>query len=204
MTTRRRIKLCDVMEITTTAAPPQVDPVISLKDHLTTSVQRYFSDQNNLKKMIEYINNYPLRVLEWGVVNYSKESGAAYYIERANGSLREFRINSEYETRLSSLNKALFDIYCRGPRTTINYATGNPTSPTATLDTTLAQLSFFMWAIENKVLDYVVLNYETIRKHLESRERKPSATPRTKTELCKSYIDTIHMESTSDKLIIPL
>jgi hypothetical protein len=35
--------------------------------------------------------------------------------------------------------------------------------------TTIGQLNFFKWAIENKILDYIDENYETIENDMNSR-----------------------------------
>jgi hypothetical protein len=37
------------------------------------------------------------------------------------------------------------------------------------IETTIGQLNFFKWAIENRVIDYIDENYETIEKDMNSR-----------------------------------
>ena len=37
------------------------------------------------------------------------------------------------------------------------------------METTIGQLNFFKWAIENKVIDFIEGNYETIEKDMNTR-----------------------------------
>ena len=37
------------------------------------------------------------------------------------------------------------------------------------IQTTIGQLNFFKWALENKILDYIIENLETIEKDMNKR-----------------------------------
>ena len=94
-----------------------------------------------------------LRLIDWFVTNYAKHYGVVYDIKKANGSIQEIWVWLEYHSELSSEGKAHFDPFRRGKKQgkiiELEYETGK------TLETTLAQLNFFRWAIKNGVIDYV-------------------------------------------------
>jgi hypothetical protein len=96
-----------------------------------------------------------LRVIDWFVTNYSREHDVSY-VNAATG--RTFNVHKEYKTRLKSYTKRQFDPFCRRNRINFYYSEG------AVVLTTVGQLNFFKWAIENHVLEY-------IEKHLPEIEK---------------------------------
>ena len=60
-------------------------------------------------------------------------------------------------------SKKRFDPFCRWDRISIPYSNGN------FIETTIGQLNFFKWAIENKVIDYIEQNYNDIEKDMNNR-----------------------------------
>jgi hypothetical protein len=87
-------------------------------------------------------------------------------VQRKHGS-ETFDVNAKYHSLLNSgFKKEYADPFRRGPRVSLRSADG-----TKTLQTTVAQLNFFMWAIENKVLEYTLKHRDHIGKDL-SEHRK--------------------------------
>ena len=78
-----------------------------------------------------------------------------------NGS--RFKVYSDYKLHLRAYSKRRFDPFCRWER--IMMPTGEDTG----IQTTIGQLNFFKWAIENNVLEYIDNNYHTIEKDMNSR-----------------------------------
>jgi len=80
---------------------------------------------------------------------------------------------------LKAYSKKRFDPFCRWDRISIPYKDGT------FIETTIGQLNFFKWAIENKVVDYIENNYETIEKDMNCRnstsKRKESISENAKT-----------------------
>jgi phage antirepressor YoqD-like protein len=56
-----------------------------------------------------------------------------------------------------------FDPFCRWDRIIIPY------NNTSSIQTTIGQLNFFKWALENGVIDYIDNNYSSIEKDMNSR-----------------------------------
>ena len=68
----------------------------------------------------------------------------------------------DYKLKLKAYSKKRFDPFCRWDRISIPYK--NETH----IETTIGQLNFFKWAIENNVINYIEENYETIEKDMNS------------------------------------
>ena len=85
----------------------------------------------------------------------------------------------DYKLKLKAYSKKRFDPFCRWERISIPYKTGT------CIETTIGQLNFFKWAIENQVIDYIEENYDTIEKDMNNRnstsKRKETMLDNTKT-----------------------
>jgi hypothetical protein len=64
---------------------------------------------------------------------------------------------------LKAYSKKRFDPFCRWDRISIPY------KGETCIETTIGQLNFFKWALENKVIQYIEDNYETIEKDMNAR-----------------------------------
>jgi hypothetical protein len=103
----------------------------------------------------------------------------------------------DYKLKLKAYSKKRFDPFCRWDRITIPYKNGT------FIQTTIGQLNFFKWAIENKVIDYIDEHYDVIEKDMNNRnstsKRKEAITDNSKTrkkreELSISAIKSIKKE----------
>jgi hypothetical protein len=64
---------------------------------------------------------------------------------------------------LKAYSKKRFDPFCRWERISIPYKNGT------CIETTIGQLNFFKWALENGVINYIDENYDVIEKDMNSR-----------------------------------
>jgi hypothetical protein len=92
-----------------------------------------------------------LRIIDWFVTNYSKKHNIV--IERHG---KPFIVYLEYKSQLKAYSKKQFDPFCRRARIHFEYAQGT------NFETTIGQLNFFRWAIENNIIDYIMTHYEAI------------------------------------------
>ena len=76
-----------------------------------------------------------------------------------------FLVHDNYKCQLKEYNKKNFDPFCRWTRIRMYY------DKTKFFYTTVAQLNFFKWAIENYVLDYILDNLVMIEKAMNDYER---------------------------------
>jgi glutamate synthase domain-containing protein 2 len=76
---------------------------------------------------------------------------------------RRFKVYVDYKLKLKAYGKKNFDPFCRWERISIPYKDGKY------IETTIGQLNFFKWAIENKVIKYIETNYDAIESDMNSR-----------------------------------
>ena len=135
-------------------------------DLIMKQLLRFYSNSNNIETMLGIINGESktsLRIVDWFATNYSKQKYTVYDIVDKDGSKRRFKVYNDYKLRLKAYQKRRFDPFCRWDRITIPYKEGT------NIQTTIGQLNFFKWAIENDVLKYIEENYDTIEKDMNCR-----------------------------------
>ena len=89
---------------------------------------------------------------------------------------KRFKVYVDYKLKLKAYSKRRFDPFCRWERISIPYKEGT------SIETTIGQLNFFKWALENKVVDYIENNYENIEKDMNNR----NSTSKRKETACKT------------------
>ena len=129
---------------------------------LMNNLMEFYKDEPILTKMLKIItgeSKISLRIVDWFVTNYAKKYYTLYTIDDA----KRFKVYYDYKLKLKAYSKKRFDSFCRWERISIPYKDGT------FIETTIGQLNFFKWAIENKVINYIEENYETIEKDMNSR-----------------------------------
>tara|TARA_Y100000780_G_C13688711_1_gene418658 strand:- start:1575 stop:2138 length:564 start_codon:yes stop_codon:yes gene_type:complete len=132
---------------------------------LLNNLLLFFKKNNNLKKILPIINgesNLSIRVIDWFVTNFAKKYHTVYNCETINGTSKRFKVYIDYKLKLKAYSKQRFDPFCRWERINIPYEDYY-------IQTTIGQLNFFKWALENKILDYIENNIEIIEKDMNSR-----------------------------------
>jgi hypothetical protein len=122
----------------------------------------YNSDNNNLIKMLKIINGeskISLRIVDWFSTNFAKKFFTVYETELTP----RFRVYNDYKLKLKAYSKRRFDPFCRWDRIKVPFG-----DKEFSIETTLGQLNFFKWAIENKIIDYIENNYETIEHDMNT------------------------------------
>lgn len=84
--------------------------------------------------------------------------------DKVNNSTVQFFVYLRYRSQLTSYHKIKFDPFCRNDRIV-------KWGPNADITTTLAQLNFFKWAIENRVLDYIEEHLKEIELDMNTNIR---------------------------------
>ena len=130
----------------------------------------FYSANNhaNLRRVLPIINGVSplsLRLIDWFVTNYAKE-----YFTRYTHRGRRYAVWEEYRLRLRSYKKKRFDPFCRWERVDMPFEDGTY------IETTIGQLNFFKWALENRVLDHI----ESNRNHIEADMSRRNSTARNK------------------------
>jgi len=135
-------------------------------DLIMKQLLTFYKDSSRLERMLGIINGdsqISLRIVDWFATNYSKKYYTVYDLKGKDGISRRFKVYNDYKLKLKAYQKKRFDPFCRWERIVIPYK--NDTS----IQTTIGQLNFFKWAIENQILDYIENNFEAIEKDMNSR-----------------------------------
>jgi len=158
---------------------------------LFENLMEYFKENGHLQKMSNVINGnsrLSLRIIDWFVTNYSKKNDVIYKNSVSLSKYkRSFRVYNEYKLKLKAYGKMKFDPFCRWTRITIPYDNDHY------IETTIGQLNFFKWAIENEILEYIEENYDKIEADMNTRNS---------TSRRKKKSPTTVMESEEDMMVV--
>lgn len=143
-------------------------------------LERFYGDAANferVKSIIQGNSVISLRLIDWFVTNYSKK----YNISYMSGD-RHVVVYLAYKSHLKAYSKKMFDPFCRWKR--IQFME---------LNTTVGQLSFFEWAIQDEILDYLETHYDDIQKDMDecSTTLQAAEGRRKRHELSRSATKTV-------------
>lgn len=131
-------------------------------DLMMTNLMKFYNEDNNLETMLKIINGespISLRIIDWFATNYAKKFFTVYEV----GVNRRFKVYTDYKLKLKAYSKRRFDPFCRWDRITIPYVNGT------FIQTTIGQLNFFKWALENGVVAYIGGHYAAIEDDMNAR-----------------------------------
>lgn len=132
---------------------------------LLEGLTKFYNKDNNINKILSIINgqsDISLRLIDWFVTNFSKKYYTYYDITEL-GDKRRFKVYIDYKLKLKAYSKKRFDPFCRWDRITIPYGEGT------SIQTTIGQLNFFRWILENNVINYIKENLKDIETDMNNR-----------------------------------
>lgn len=132
---------------------------MSKSDLLLSSLSKFFDvpeHREQLRDILDHRKGISLRKLEWFVTNYSKNKHVTY--NAPNGKI--FTVHVAYKSSLDGYSKKLFDPFCRTSRIDFHGFT-----------TTVAQLNFIRWCITNGIIDYMLIQKDSLQTHSETQEK---------------------------------
>ena len=161
---------------------------LSVKQSLLfNKIKKFFNEKENIKELLDIIEGntkLSLRIIDWFVTNYSKKNFIVIHnkkkqIERFTAGkispktkkkleekYEEFNVHLNYKSQLKSFQKKQFDPFCRRERINFYY------DEKKFIVTTVGQLNFFKWAIENNILKYIRENMNNIEKDMNQNIKK--------------------------------
>ena len=149
---------------------------------LLNNLMDFYKDEKYLSRMLKIItgeSKISLRIVDWFATNYAKKNYTLYTFTDIHENTIRFNVYFDYKLKLKAYSKKRFDPFCRWDRISITYKNGT------CIETTIGQLNFFKWAIENKVIEYIEANYDVIEKDMNNRnstsKRKENTIDNTKT-----------------------
>jgi hypothetical protein len=132
-------------------------------DLLLQNLLEFYKEGDNMDKMLNIINGkslISLRIIDWFATNYAKKNYTVYQLQ---GTERRFKVYNDYKLKLKAYSKRRFDPFCRWERINIPY------KDDSFIQTTIGQLNFFKWALENNVIDYIEQNFKSIELDMNAR-----------------------------------
>lgn len=156
---------------------PNANVVPSRQDLIMESINEFFlNNKDYLNQMLPILNqtaHISLRILDYFVTNYAKKKKIIY-----SHNDKFFNVFLNYKSQLKAYSKKQFDPFCRKMRKVsgkqIDESINFEYDTNKIIETTVGQLNFFKWAIENGVLAYIVDHLTDIVEDmiLSSKEKK--------------------------------
>ena len=147
---------------------------------LLDKLTEFYNKNNNIDKILPIINgesSISLRLIDWFVTNYSKK-----HFTLIKNKNKRFKVYIDYKLKLKAYSKKRFDPFCRWDRITIPY------KKNSLMETTIGQLNFFKWVINNNIIEYIEKHFDEInndqckRNSTSKNKLKPNNKTRKKRE----------------------
>lgn len=122
---------------------------------LLLSLKDFYSNENNVSILLSIINGeskISLRLIDWFITNYCKNN------KDKTSDKNITSIYQNYRAQLKAYKKIKFDPFRRRQRITFFY------NDKEFMNTTIGQLNFFKWAIDNRILDYISSRLEELEE----------------------------------------
>lgn len=159
---------------------------------LKSLFNEFYKLNENRLKVANIINRkcvYSKRILEWFCSNYSKRNKVEYRLK--NNTL--FDVYKSYKSKLDSYQKKQFDPFKREregfPPFKLKYLENGEKKEVIT---TVGQLNFFKWCIENDIFEYIEKNLLLIKDDMKkfSKNKKEPNTSKTFIKSEKKVVTT--------------
>ena len=157
---------------------------------ILVSLSRFYANEQNMASVLPYITGespVSLRLIEWFVTNYVKKYNVFMTrMDAGSGETHTLNVYQSYLSQLKAFSKQQFDPFKRHDRIDFWYSFGGSTN--THVKTTVGQLNFFRWMLENGILDYVTQHAATIEaemiawhhaKHSDDKEDEDEASSTT-------------------------
>lgn len=161
---------------------------ISSSDLLLLSLTNYYSKNDKiliLKDIVENNSKLSLRLIDWYVTNYCKQHNIVYILKKKDNN-EYFNVYMNYRSQLKAFKKILFDPFRRRERIVFHYDKNKEIS------TTIGQLNFFRWAIENDIIKCLQSDIIDVEKDMFNRQKHSRSSK-------KDLKKTIYMNKNSIK-----
>lgn len=142
--------------------------VVDSKDLLMVSLAKYYSSKQLIQKIIPIIegkSEISLRLIDWFVTNYSKKN-STIVTRICDNNVVHFNVFQSYRLQLKAYSKHQFDPFRRRERIKFFF------EKDSYIETTIGQLNFFRWILQNGVLDFIAENILSIEQDMISCQKE--------------------------------
>lgn len=142
--------------------------VVGNKDLLMVSLVKFYSNKTNITRIIPIIESkseISLRLIDWFVTNFSKKN-STIITKQNDKNIIHFNVYLSYRSQLKAYSKQQFDPFRRRDRINFYY------DKDSHLETTIGQLNFFRWILQNHILEYIKDHVDVIEKDMMSSQKE--------------------------------
>lgn len=136
---------------------------------LLLSLTNYYQFNNDkLQEILPIVcksSKISLRLIDWFVTNYCKKHNIVFLKHKSESNDEYFNVYSNYRSQLKAFKKIQFDPFRRRERIDFYYEENDY------IETTIGQLNFFRWFVENGLLEYVKDNSDKIEEDMLSNQK---------------------------------
>lgn len=137
------------------------------KDLLMISIAKFYANKSYISEIVDIIegkSQISLRLIDWFVTNYSKKY-STIITDTVNNNVVHFNVYLSYRSQLKAYSKQQFDPFRRRDRITFFYEKNK------SIETTIGQLNFFRWVLQNHILKYININYDCIENDMINTQK---------------------------------
>jgi hypothetical protein len=144
--------------------------------HFFTHKHGHMQNMTMFLDLVQKGAHISLRVIDWFVTNYSREHDVIITNPsdtNPNSSSAFLNVHESYKQQLKAYSKRQFDPFCRRKRINFHYedTRKNETNKVHKIKTTVGQLNFFKWAIENNIISFIRQNIKDIEDSMRTYVR---------------------------------
>ena len=139
------------------------------KDILMEKLNIFYKNINNINIILPILNGkspVSLRLIDWFVTNFAKKYNTKITNIKNLNNLNQFIVYINYKSQLKSFTKKQFDPFCRRERLRFFYTNDK------FIITTVGQLNFFKWAIQNNIINFIIQNMKVIENDMNLNVKK--------------------------------
>lgn len=169
-----------------------VKPFLGVKQSLLLEkLKIFYEKKEHVEELLPILlgeTKLSLRIIDWFVTNYAKKhyivlNNTKHIVKKISPKTKkvksenkseQFNVFLKYKSQLRAYSKKQFDPFCRRERINFYY------QPDKSIVTTVGQINFFRWAIENGVIKYIKDNLESIENDMNQNIKKNKSKTKTK------------------------
>lgn len=140
-------------------------------DLLMMSLSSFYAQRGMMQRVMPIINGtskYSLRLIDWFVTNFSKKHNTIVTFKSADNNVVHLNVYLSYRSQLKAYSKQQFDPFRRRERILFYYERDK------SVETTIGQLNFFRWVIQNHLLDHIIEHVKEIEKDMVGQQKPRS------------------------------
>jgi hypothetical protein len=137
------------------------------RDLLMISISKFYVNKGNVQKILPIVggaSRISLRLIDWFVTNYAKRYNVTL-VDVHDAHPIHFNVYSSYRAQLKAYSKQQFDPFRRRDRIDFYYDRDKY------VETTIGQLNFFRWMLQNRLIEYIDENFDAIESEMLKAQR---------------------------------